>query len=232
MFVQRLPAMPPALVPQALEHVALINCCLEGSKSPFPLIAHLRTHLLPPPCRFAFWVRPTRPTTKRTLRPARCAARSALACATQATEGCMAAAVVVGAEQAAQAACPLHACSMHAGALHAHCLRACSAVPPAPAAQVSAVWAYQARYRVPLNKAVAGNWVLLEGVDATSECPAPPQPAPAPAGCAQRGPTRWSRQAAALGPASVCIRTQHPWALRRPCRPAHTPCFCHCITTG
>lgn len=33
--------------------------------------------------------------------------------------------------------------------------------------QVSAVWAYQARYRVPLNKAVAGNWVLLEGVDAT-----------------------------------------------------------------
>ncbi len=39
-----------------------------------------------------------------------------------------------------------------------------------PAAQVSAVWAYQARYRVPLNKAVAGSWVLLEGVDATSEC--------------------------------------------------------------
>ncbi|EFN60133.1 hypothetical protein CHLNCDRAFT_56589 [Chlorella variabilis] len=35
------------------------------------------------------------------------------------------------------------------------------------AGQVSAVWAYQARYRVPLNKAVAGNWVLLEGVDAT-----------------------------------------------------------------
>lgn len=31
------------------------------------------------------------------------------------------------------------------------------------------MWAYQARYRVPLNKAVAGNWVLLEGVDATSE---------------------------------------------------------------
>lgn len=37
------------------------------------------------------------------------------------------------------------------------------------AATVGAVWAYQARYRVPLNKAVAGNWVLLEGVDATSE---------------------------------------------------------------
>ncbi|PRW60836.1 116 kDa U5 small nuclear ribonucleo component-like isoform A [Chlorella sorokiniana] len=35
------------------------------------------------------------------------------------------------------------------------------------AAQVSAVWAYQARYRVPLSKAVAGDWVLLEGVDAT-----------------------------------------------------------------
>jgi U5 small nuclear ribonucleoprotein component len=35
--------------------------------------------------------------------------------------------------------------------------------------QVSAVWAYQARYRVPLSKAVAGDWVLLEGVDATSE---------------------------------------------------------------
>ncbi|GAB4814650.1 hypothetical protein N2152v2_001696 [Parachlorella kessleri] len=33
--------------------------------------------------------------------------------------------------------------------------------------QVSAVWAYQARYRVPLAKAVAGNWVLLEGIDAT-----------------------------------------------------------------
>ncbi|KAI7837170.1 hypothetical protein COHA_008964 [Chlorella ohadii] len=32
---------------------------------------------------------------------------------------------------------------------------------------VSAVWAYQARYRVPLSKAVAGDWVLLEGVDAT-----------------------------------------------------------------
>ena len=31
------------------------------------------------------------------------------------------------------------------------------------------MWAYQARYRVPLSKAVAGNWVLLEGVDATSE---------------------------------------------------------------
>ncbi|PSC73984.1 116 kDa U5 small nuclear ribonucleo component-like [Micractinium conductrix] len=33
--------------------------------------------------------------------------------------------------------------------------------------QVTAVWAYQGRYRVPLSKAVAGNWVLLEGVDAT-----------------------------------------------------------------
>lgn len=31
------------------------------------------------------------------------------------------------------------------------------------------MWAYQARYRVPLSKAVAGDWVLLEGVDATSE---------------------------------------------------------------
>lgn len=37
------------------------------------------------------------------------------------------------------------------------------------AATVGGVYAYQARYRVPLNKAVAGNWVLLEGVDATSE---------------------------------------------------------------
>ncbi|KAL3148256.1 hypothetical protein ABBQ38_15518 [Trebouxia sp. C0009 RCD-2024] len=34
-------------------------------------------------------------------------------------------------------------------------------------AEVSKVWAYQARYRVPLTKATAGNWVLLEGVDAT-----------------------------------------------------------------
>lgn len=39
------------------------------------------------------------------------------------------------------------------------------------------VFAYQARYRVPLNKAVAGNWVLLEGVDATSE-PLPVLPPP------------------------------------------------------
>ncbi|KAL4855038.1 U5 small nuclear ribonucleoprotein component CLO [Chlorella vulgaris] len=35
------------------------------------------------------------------------------------------------------------------------------------AATVGSVWASQARYRVPLTKAVAGNWVLLEGVDAT-----------------------------------------------------------------
>lgn len=34
-------------------------------------------------------------------------------------------------------------------------------------ATVSAVWAYQARYRVPLARAGAGNLVLLEGVDAT-----------------------------------------------------------------
>ena len=32
-------------------------------------------------------------------------------------------------------------------------------------AEVSAVWVYQARYRVPVSKAVAGNLVLLEGVD-------------------------------------------------------------------
>lgn len=34
-------------------------------------------------------------------------------------------------------------------------------------ATVSAVWAYQARYRVPLQRATAGSWVLLGGVDAT-----------------------------------------------------------------
>ncbi|KAK9845164.1 hypothetical protein WJX84_001482, partial [Apatococcus fuscideae] len=34
-------------------------------------------------------------------------------------------------------------------------------------AEVTSVWVYQARYRTPLNKAVAGNWVLLEGLDAT-----------------------------------------------------------------
>ena len=34
-------------------------------------------------------------------------------------------------------------------------------------ATVGAVWVYQARYRIPLTKAPAGNWVLLEGVDAT-----------------------------------------------------------------
>jgi hypothetical protein len=31
------------------------------------------------------------------------------------------------------------------------------------AGAVSAVYAYQARYRVPLTRAVAGSWVLLEG---------------------------------------------------------------------
>lgn len=34
-------------------------------------------------------------------------------------------------------------------------------------ATVSAVWAYQARYRVPLTSASAGAWALLEGLDAT-----------------------------------------------------------------
>ncbi|KAK9906659.1 hypothetical protein WJX75_005709 [Coccomyxa subellipsoidea] len=34
-------------------------------------------------------------------------------------------------------------------------------------AEVTRVWVYQARYRIPLSKALAGNWVLLEGLDAT-----------------------------------------------------------------
>mmetsp|Transcript_20010 Transcript_20010/g.60453 ORF Transcript_20010/g.60453 Transcript_20010/m.60453 type:complete len:985 (+) Transcript_20010:276-3230(+) len=34
-------------------------------------------------------------------------------------------------------------------------------------AEVTAVWVYQARYRVSLPRATAGNWVLLEGLDAT-----------------------------------------------------------------
>jgi len=34
-------------------------------------------------------------------------------------------------------------------------------------ATVTAVWAYQARYRVPLPRGSAGSWVLLEGLDAT-----------------------------------------------------------------
>lgn len=34
-------------------------------------------------------------------------------------------------------------------------------------ARVSAVWAYEGRYRIPLQKASAGAWVLLEGIDAT-----------------------------------------------------------------
>lgn len=34
-------------------------------------------------------------------------------------------------------------------------------------ATVTAVWAYQARYRVPLQRATAGCWVLVEGLDAT-----------------------------------------------------------------
>jgi U5 small nuclear ribonucleoprotein component len=34
-------------------------------------------------------------------------------------------------------------------------------------ATVTAVWSYQARYRVPLARAAAGAWVLLEGLDAT-----------------------------------------------------------------
>jgi len=34
-------------------------------------------------------------------------------------------------------------------------------------ATVTAVWAYQARHRVPLPRGTAGSWVLLEGLDAT-----------------------------------------------------------------
>lgn len=34
-------------------------------------------------------------------------------------------------------------------------------------ATVTAVWVYQARYRVPLARGFAGSWVLLEGLDAT-----------------------------------------------------------------
>ena len=34
-------------------------------------------------------------------------------------------------------------------------------------AEVSAVHVYQARYRVPVGRATAGNLVLIEGVDAT-----------------------------------------------------------------
>ena len=34
-------------------------------------------------------------------------------------------------------------------------------------AEVSAVYVYQARYRVPVGRATAGNLVLIEGVDAT-----------------------------------------------------------------
>ena len=41
--------------------------------------------------------------------------------------------------------------------------RPLTCLPPLPPALA------QARYRVPLSKAVAGSWVLLEGVDATSE---------------------------------------------------------------
>lgn len=34
-------------------------------------------------------------------------------------------------------------------------------------AEASSLWVYQARYRMPIAKAVAGNIVLIEGVDAT-----------------------------------------------------------------
>ncbi|KAK9817833.1 hypothetical protein WJX72_002861 [[Myrmecia] bisecta] len=34
-------------------------------------------------------------------------------------------------------------------------------------AECTAIWVYEARYRIPLTQAVAGNWVLLEGLDAT-----------------------------------------------------------------
>lgn len=59
------------------------------------------------------------------------------------------------------------------------------------------MWAYQARYRVPLNKAVAGNWVLLEGVDATSERAGPP---PAAARAAWGGSARGASATSTLLP--------------------------------
>ena len=31
--------------------------------------------------------------------------------------------------------------------------------------EVTALWVYQARYRIPVEEAAAGNWVLIEGVD-------------------------------------------------------------------
>lgn len=34
-------------------------------------------------------------------------------------------------------------------------------------AEITNIWVYQARYRIPLKLAMAGNWVLVEGIDAT-----------------------------------------------------------------
>ncbi|KAH7852924.1 hypothetical protein Vadar_031042 [Vaccinium darrowii] len=33
--------------------------------------------------------------------------------------------------------------------------------------QVTILWVYQARYRIPISKAPPGSWVLIEGVDAS-----------------------------------------------------------------
>ncbi len=32
---------------------------------------------------------------------------------------------------------------------------------------ISNLWVYEARYRVPIDRAVAGSWVLIEGVDSS-----------------------------------------------------------------
>lgn len=53
--------------------------------------------------------------------------------------------------------------------------------PAAPMPQVTSVWAYQARYRVPLTRAVAGTWVLLEGeLEALLTCYGAPCPVAVP----------------------------------------------------
>jgi hypothetical protein len=103
------------------------------------------------------------------------------------------------------------------------------------AATVGGVFAYQARYRVPLNKAVAGNWVLLEGVDATSEqrcaaaCAAASRtPAPAWAPSYGRGRQTWDECITLLvareqPPLGFPRPTQHPAGAARAA--AHPACF-------
>lgn len=145
---------------------------------------HLLAQFIPPShniiqCRSVCWERHTHPTTKRTLlrrrcAPLRCIHLPAGSCTLQpAWAGWLHLRLLppplVSLAGWQPQLCEWRACRA-CGVCPAYvaCTQLLCTLWSAP--QVSAVWAYQARYRVPLSKAVAGDWVLLEGVDATSEC--------------------------------------------------------------